>query len=134
MKGLTTFCRNTIWTLRPAKIWTSLLINALTRKIFNRRHTEIFFFFLVFQKTGFCIPCKLSPVDTNIETTCMKCQILFSGKNMINITNLSSAELAWGVVKVNTACLGHSPLSINAAKCTISCLQVGSFVSEILYI
>ena len=30
----------------------------------------------------------------------MKCQILFSGKNQKNITNLSSAELAQRVVKV----------------------------------
>ena len=28
-----------------------------------------------------------------METICMKCQILFSGKNKKNITNLSSAEL-----------------------------------------
>ena len=31
----------------------------------------------------------------------MKCLILFSGKNKKNITNLSSAELAYRVVKVN---------------------------------
>ena len=30
----------------------------------------------------------------------MKCQNLFSGKNKKNIINLSSAELAQGVVKV----------------------------------
>ena len=30
----------------------------------------------------------------------MKCQILFSGKNKKNITNLSSAELAQRVLKV----------------------------------
>ena len=47
------------------------------------------------QKTGFDISCKLSP----IKTICMKCQILFSGKNKKNI-NLSSAELAKRVVKV----------------------------------
>ena len=32
----------------------------------------------------------------------MKCQILFSGKNKKNVTNLSSADLAQRVVKVNT--------------------------------
>ena len=32
----------------------------------------------------------------------MKCQILFSGKNKKNIINLSSAENAQRVVKVNT--------------------------------
>ena len=31
----------------------------------------------------------------------MKCQILFSGKNKKNITNLYSAELAKRVVKIN---------------------------------
>ena len=30
----------------------------------------------------------------------MKCQILFSGKNKINIIDLLSAELAKGVVKI----------------------------------
>ena len=37
-----------------------------------------------------------------METICMKCQILFSGKNKKNITNLSSAELAQRVVMVKT--------------------------------
>ena len=45
------------------------------------------------QKTGFDISCKLSP----LETICMKCQMLFSGKNKKNIS-LSSAELAQRVV------------------------------------
>ena len=34
------------------------------------------------------------------ETICMKCQILFSGKNKKNITKLLSAELDQSVVKV----------------------------------
>ena len=34
------------------------------------------------------------------ETICMKCQILFTGKNKKNIINLSSAEYAQRVVKV----------------------------------
>ena len=36
-----------------------------------------------------------------VETICMKCQILFSGKSKKNVTNLLSAELAKRVVKVN---------------------------------
>ena len=38
-----------------------------------------------------------------METLCMKCQILFFGKNKKNVINLSSAELAKraGQVKVN---------------------------------
>ena len=63
-------------------------------KIFSRRHFEIFFLFS--QKTGNDISCKSSPK----ETICMKCQILFSGKNKKNIINLSSAENAQRVVKV----------------------------------
>ena len=41
------------------------------------------------KKTWFDISCKLSP----LETICMKCQILFSGKNKKNTNNLSSAHL-----------------------------------------
>ena len=48
------------------------------------------------QETGFDISCKLSLM----ETICIKCQILFSGKNKKNFINLSSAELAQRVVKV----------------------------------
>ena len=35
------------------------------------------------------------------QTICMKCQILFSGEKKKNIINLSSAENAQKVVKVN---------------------------------
>ena len=52
------------------------------------------------QKTGFDISCKLSL----IETICMKYQILFYGENKKNIINLSSAELAQRVIKVNEVC------------------------------
>ena len=61
-------------------------------KIFSRRHFEIFFLFFS-QKTGFDISCKLLHC-------CMKCQILFSGKNKKYIINSSSAENAQRVVKV----------------------------------
>ena len=47
---------------------------------------------IISEETGFDIPCKLSPV----ETICMKCQILFPGKDKKNVINLSSAELAVG--------------------------------------
>ena len=39
----------------------------------------------------------------------MKCQILFSGKNKKNIINLSSAENAQRVVKVN---IDHTPIKL----------------------
>ena len=35
------------------------------------------------------------------DTICMKCQILFSGKNQKNIVNMLSAELAQSMVKGN---------------------------------
>ena len=41
--------------------------------------------FLFFQKTDFDISCKLFPV----ETICMKCQILFSGKNIRKTASIS---------------------------------------------
>ena len=40
----------------------------------------------------------------------MKVQILFSGKNRENITNVSSAELAWRVVKIKKYCSSSSSL------------------------
>ena len=55
------------------------------------------YFSYFFQKTGYDISCKLSPM----EAICMKRQILFSGKNKKNIISLSSAENAQRVVKVN---------------------------------
>ena len=50
--------------------------------IFSRQQIDDIF--LIFsQKTGFDILCKLSAAE---ETICMKCQILFSGKNKKNIS------------------------------------------------
>ena len=48
-------------------------------------------------KKGFDISCKLSP----LETICLKCRILFSGKNEKNVINLSSSESAHSMVSVN---------------------------------
>ena len=42
-----------------------------------------------------------------METICIKCQILFSGKNKKNIINLSSAEFVLRVVKANLFQVGH---------------------------
>ena len=71
-----------------SRAMNTLLTLSTLGKIFSRRHFETFSLFS--QKTGFDISCKLSPK----ETICMKCQILFSGKNKKNIINLSSAENA----------------------------------------
>ena len=54
-------------------------------------------------KAGLDILCKLFTV----ETICMKCQILFSGKNKKNIVNWSSAELAQRVVEVKNGYLSQ---------------------------
>ena len=56
------------------------------------------------KKIGSVTSCKLSPLETicklsPLETICMKCQILFSLKN---ITNLSSAESVHSMVNVKT--------------------------------
>ena len=48
-----------------------------------------------------CILSKLSPG----ETICMKCQILFYRKNKKRIVNLSSAESAQRVVRLNKKAL-----------------------------
>ena len=45
--------------------------------------------------------CQILFSSKNMDTICMKCQILFSWKNKKNISNLSSAELAQRMVKVN---------------------------------
>ena len=61
-----------------------------------------------------------------MEIICIKCQILFSGKNKKNIINLLSAELAQRVIKVNMVCSinqGDSELSIlNGPSCWVLCL------------
>ena len=56
----------------------------------NSADNELVIFSLFFftQKTGFDIACKLSP----LETVCMKCQILFSGKNKKQYFKMFSAE------------------------------------------
>ena len=55
----------------------------MPKDAFNLDHslgliTNWWYFSYFSQKTGFDISCKLSP----LETICMKCQILFSGKNI----------------------------------------------------
>ena len=62
------------------------------------------------QKTGFDISSKFAPM----ETICKKCQILFSGKNKKNVTNMLSAELAKRVVKLKKSLLGR--LVVNVFK------------------
>ena len=46
----------------------------------------------------------------------MKCQILFSGKNKKNIINLSSAENAQRVVKVNESILSKTSITSQPYK------------------
>ena len=58
------------------------------------------YFSFLLQKIGFNITCKL-------ETVCIKCQILISGKNKKNIVSLSTADYALKVVKVELAPKGY---------------------------
>ena len=51
------------------------------------------------QKTGFIFHANFLQ---RTETICMKCQILFSGKNKKNIISLSFAELAQSLIKLNS--------------------------------
>ena len=59
-------------------------LNALTLWVKFSADNILKYFTYFSQKTGFDISCKI----------CMKCQILFSGKNKKNTINLSSAENA----------------------------------------
>ena len=63
---------------------------SMLSKNFSRQLFQIFFFICFSQKIGFGISCKLFPHDT----ICMKCQSLFSGKNIIKKSfKMSSAEI-----------------------------------------
>ena len=62
----------------------------------------------LYQMETVCIKCQIlfsgSDISSQLslmETVCMKFQKLFSGKNKKNIINLLSAELAKFVIKVN---------------------------------
>ena len=68
--------------LGPCKIVLDMGSSSTWRLTFttlwvNSADDKLVIFFLIFsQKKGFDISCKLS----SVETICMKCQILFSGK------------------------------------------------------
>ena len=57
---------------------------------------EIVFLFFFSQVTGFDISCTLS----QLETVCMKCQILLAGKTKKVSSNILSADIIQRVVKV----------------------------------
>ena len=59
--------------------------------------TNWWYFSYFFQKTGFDILCKLSP----LETICMKCQNLFSGKMKKNISICHLLKILPRVLSVN---------------------------------
>ena len=77
-------------------------------KKFSRQHSEIFFLVFFFQKIGFDILCKLSPM----ATICMKCPILFSGKNKKNFVNLLPADCAQGELMVKLVSCSFEKLFI----------------------
>ena len=74
-----------------------LMISTLD-KIFSRQRIEIFFLFL--PENRFDISCKLSPM----EIVCMKCQILFSGKNII-FSQKTGLDISCKLSQMQTICL-----------------------------
>ena len=63
--------------------------------------------FLIFPEKGFDISCKLSP----LETICMKCQNLFSGKKE-KISSMFCLLNSSRVVKVDVFCPGRRNLGL----------------------
>ena len=57
----------------------------------------MFFFFFFLKKTGFDIPCKLSP----LETLCIKYQILFSRENKKKISICHVLNILPRVLSIN---------------------------------
>ena len=76
--------------------WKQMLW-VLIRSVSVRQLIKIYFSPGKKKKDVFDFSCKFS----SVETICMTCQILFSGKNRKCITNLSSVELAQKVVRVS---------------------------------
>ena len=59
--------------------------------LFSRRQLDDVI--LIFsRKINFDISCKSSPLETKVETICMKCRNLFSGQNKKAISIMLSAE------------------------------------------
>ena len=86
---------NIIVAVLPITIFTYFILSILG-KTFSRRHTRNKIFCSCFsQKTGFHA--------NYVDTICMKCQILFTGKNKTRchqLDVLASIELSQRVVKV----------------------------------
>ena len=74
---------------------TLLTLISTLCKIFSKQNFEIIFL-IVPRKQDLTFHANRLPM----EMICMKCKILFSGKNKKNTTSLSSAELAQRKVKV----------------------------------
>ena len=81
---------------------------AAGRKSLNLYHSQIDHIFPIFpQKTGSDISCKLSP----LETICMKCHILFSGKNKIFFfSNCCLLKILPRVLSVNAYANNKGPV------------------------
>ena len=63
----------------------------------SRRKAENMFLILRFKKTDFDISCKLS----RMETVCIKCRSLFSGKNQNKISKFSLQKLLPSMISIN---------------------------------
>ena len=95
-----------------AKITNFLNIYHSLGKILNRRHFEIYFFFIFPRKHDLtfhanCLQWRQSPM----ETICMKHQILFSGKNKKKISKYRLLKFLPSVISINIA-LVNSPTLI----------------------
>ena len=74
-----------------------LTFNSLSANSEDDKFIVLFFSYFS-QKTGFDISCKLSP----LETICMNCQSLFSGKNKKKkYFKMSSADILPRVQRIN---------------------------------
>ena len=109
--------------------YASLMLSALG-KIFSRQHTKLCF--LIYPRKQVWHFMQTVSNGDNLETICIKCQILFFGrKNQKNIINLLSAEFAQSVVKANKFCSCHQ--NIRTSNFFIGRLKVSSCSFDILH-
>ena len=60
-----------------------------------------------------------------MQTICMKCQIIFSGKNKKNLISVSSNESAHSMVSVKDTLKGNNLLSAGSCYFPLRVLQIG---------
>ena len=93
-----------IWECHLRQVWMALLTLSTLGKIFQQM-TFCNIYFFVSQETGFDISYSLS----SVETSCMKCLILFPGKNKKNIISVSPVKFAQRVIKIKAYMMKFIP-------------------------